>query len=121
MSSIPLITVVANYFGNKNSATELKFSTLYNIKNAVESHFLKTENAFVYVNISWDEISYIIENYPNYFSYNENYTSIIFKPSDEFYEDLFGVFNTIHNLDESTNRHKILDFLENFIENDLVE
>ena len=121
MTGIPLITVVANYFGSKDSATELKFSTLNKIKNAVESHFLITEKTFVYVDTSWDEISSIIENYPNYFSYNENYTSIILKPSDEFYEDLFGVFNTIHNLDESTNRHKILDFLENFIENHLVE
>lgn len=121
MTKISLITVVANYFGCKDHTTELKLSTLSKIKNAVESHFLMEEKTFVYVDASWDEISSIIETYPNYFQYNQNYTSIIFKYSDEFYEDLFGIFNKISNSDVETISHKIITFLENYIENDLVE
>jgi shikimate kinase len=116
MTKIPLITVVANYFSCKDS-NEFKFSTLNKIKNAVESHFLKEHNTFVYVDTSWDEISSVIETYPNYFQYNQNYTSIIFNEKI----DLYSIFNKISNSDVETSQRKIITFLENYIENDLVE
>lgn len=47
MIKVPLITVVANYFGSKETATELKISTLNKIKHAVESYFLMKESTFV--------------------------------------------------------------------------
>jgi hypothetical protein len=120
MNKIPLITVVANYFSCKDS-NEFKFSTLNKIKNAVESHFLKEHNTFVYVDTSWDEISSVIETYPKYFQYNQNYTSIIFneKLVNAFYEDLYSIFNKISDVE--TSQRKIITFLENYIENDLVE
>ena len=124
MTGIPLITVVANYFVSKKDKKELKFSTLNTIKNAVESHFLINEKKFVYVDTSWDEISYVVETYSNYFGYNDNYTAIKFNEQllDEFYEDVYFIFNHSFNSDaESCEQHKIIVYLEDFIKNHLVE
>lgn len=81
----------------------------------------------LFIDTSWDEIVIVVEEFPNYFEYNDNFTAIKFKKQkdNKFYKDLNNFFNVLlTNLDddgELTIHHKILEFLKDFIENHLVE
>ena len=71
--------IVSCYFNNKKEDTALKFTVLNKIKAAIETHFLTTQQTFIAVDTSWDKISSFVDEYPEYFEYNENYTAIRLK------------------------------------------
>lgn len=106
--------VIANYFADCENATELSKSKLKSLNSKIKEKFIEQGK---YLLIEEDEecIDGTIYSYPNYFSYSQDKQSILFNRSrlTDFYEDVYGVFNSQVN-------HKIkfrfLSILENVLE-----
>lgn len=110
MIDIPLESVVANYFGEYEYETELSLATLAKIRIYIEGEFHK-QGKFVRIDMCRDSIQDVSNS--RYFSLKNN--SIIFNNSkiNEFYEDLYCIYNS--RIDKEI-KYEFLTMFEEYIE-----
>lgn len=106
-------TIICNYFGETESV-ELKLSDLSEIKNKIEKRF-NEKNVWLFVDTTFESISNAVNDNPKYFVFSESRSSIIFDDSklNDFYIDLFGIFN---NKPDVNIRYDFLNELELILE-----
>jgi ribosomal protein S8 len=106
--------VIANYFADCENATELSKSKLKSLNSKIKEQFIK-QGKFLVIEESDECIDGTIHSYPNYFSYSKNKQSILFNKDrlTEFYEDVYGVFNSQVN---HKIKFKFLSILEKVLE-----
>lgn len=110
MTKISCESVIANYFGENETADKISMSEIAKIKKEIEQGFLE-EGKFVFVDNTIESIIDAVDNNPKYFSFNKFGTEIIFDRSkiEEFYVDLYGIFNSRIDVDI---KYKFLNMFE---------
>ena len=94
MNVITTESLITNYFGENENVSKISLSEIAKLKKEIEKNFLD-DGKFVFVDTTIDSIVEAVEGNPKYFSFNDSVTEIIFDRSkvEEFYEDLYGIFN----------------------------
>lgn len=110
MTKISCESLIANYFGENEKVDKISMSEIAKLKKEIEQSFLE-EGKFVFVDNTIESIIDAVESNPKYFSFNKFGTEVIFDRSkaEEFYIDLFGVFNA--RIDEGV-KYKFLKTFE---------
>jgi hypothetical protein len=108
--------VIANYFGELEKKSELKFIELEMLKADLELRMWIVTEYMVTVDCHMDSVMDFINDNSKYFGLNRSRNAITFDQSkrEEFYVDLYGIFNARINAEI---RYEFLKELEDAINN----
>lgn len=109
--------LIANYFGENPDKKSLSYAKLAEIKRHIEVSFHEKGKHLV-CDLSEESIQNVMRNYPQYFERKGSNIFFLCETESEmndFYEELFGIFNASFDEEAQKIKHDLLTVIEEIV------